>query len=83
MNDCGEAIREIIGSYGHLDIDANTIRENDDLFELGMTSHATVNVMLALEDAFDIEFPEVLLTKKTFESLAAMRAVVNELAQVA
>ena len=23
-----------------------------------MTSHASVNVMLALEDAFDIEFPE-------------------------
>ena len=34
-----------------------------DLYAAGMTSHASVNVMLALEDAFDIEFPDELLTK--------------------
>ena len=39
-----------------------------------MTSHASVNVMLALEDAFDIEFPESMLKKSTFESIAAIRA---------
>ena len=31
---------------------------DDDLYLLGLTSHATVNVMLALEDEFEIEFPE-------------------------
>ena len=39
-----------------------------------MTSHASVNVMLALEDAFDIEFSEKMLRKSTFESIASIRA---------
>jgi len=44
-----------------------------------MTSHASVNVMLALEDAFDIEFPEHMLRKRTFESVTAIRAALSEL----
>jgi acyl carrier protein len=44
-----------------------------------MTSHASVNVMLALEDAFDIEFAEEMLKKSTFESIAAIRAGVLEM----
>ena len=39
-----------------------------------MTSHASVNVMLALEDAFDFEFSEKMLKKSTFESIGAIRA---------
>ena len=44
-----------------------------------MTSHASVNVMLALEDEFDIEFPEAMLRKSTFESIAAIRGAFGEL----
>jgi acyl carrier protein len=44
-----------------------------------MTSHASVNVMLALEDAFDIEFSESMLKKSTFESISAIRASVLEM----
>ena len=50
-----------------------------DLFASGMTSHASVNVMLALEDAFDIEFAESMLKKSTFESIASIRAGVLEM----
>ncbi len=77
-----ELVREIVGSYGSLLVELDTVGEQDDLFELGMTSHATVNVMLALEDTFEIEFPEELLTKETFESIAAMSSVVRDLAAV-
>jgi acyl carrier protein len=44
-----------------------------------MTSHASVNVMLALEDEFDIEFPESMLRKSTFESVYAIREALSEL----
>ena len=44
-----------------------------------MTSHASVNVMLALEDAFDFEFSEKMLKKSTFESIGAIRAGVLEM----
>jgi acyl carrier protein len=60
-------------------VDASSIDESADLFAAGMTSHASVNVMLALEDAFDIEFSEKMLRKSTFESIAAIRAGVTEM----
>jgi acyl carrier protein len=72
-----ETIREVLGEHGHLVVDAGSINEDDDLFAAGMTSHASVNVMLALEDAFDIEFPESMLKKSTFESIAAIRTGIS------
>ena len=74
-----ETIREVLTEHGRLAVDATSIDENDDLFAAGMTSHASVNVMLALEDAFDIEFSEKMLRKSTFESIAAIRAGVAEM----
>lgn len=79
---CGEIeprVKEIVESYARLSVKTDTLRPEDDLFGLGMTSHATVNVMLALEDAFGIEFPEDLLRRETFESVAAMAAAVSGL----
>ena len=69
-----ETIREVLAEHGRLGVDPASIDDNADLFDAGMTSHASVNVMLALEDAFDIEFPEEMLKKSTFESIAAIRA---------
>jgi acyl carrier protein len=74
-----DRIREVLKEHGHLAVDASSIGESDDLYRLGMTSHASVNVMLALEDAFDIEFPDRLLRKRTFESVAAIRSALVEL----
>jgi acyl carrier protein len=74
-----ETIREVLTEHGRLAVDAESIDENADLFAAGMTSHASVNVMLALEDAFDIEFSEKMLRKSTFESIAAIRAGVTEM----
>jgi acyl carrier protein len=50
-----------------------------DLHAAGMTSHATVNVMLGLEDAFDIEFPEKMLRKSTFGTISAISDAVAQL----
>jgi acyl carrier protein len=72
-----ETIREVLTEHARLAVDASTIDEHADLFAAGMTSHASVNVMLALEDAFDIEFPEQMLRKSTFETIASIRAGVS------
>jgi acyl carrier protein len=74
-----ESIRAILAEHGHLPVDAAKIREDEDLYLAGMTSHASVNVMLAIEDEFDVEFPEAMLRKSTFESIAAIRGALNEL----
>ena len=38
-----------------------TLDDSDDLYRAGLSSHATVDLMLTLEDHFDIEFPEAML----------------------
>ena len=74
-----EIIREVLAEHGRLAVDVASIDDTTDLFGAGMTSHASVNVMLALEDAFDIEFAEEMLKKSTFESIAAIRVSVLEM----
>jgi acyl carrier protein len=72
-------IRKILKEHGRLSIDATTLGDDDDLYKAGMTSHASVNVMLALESTFDIEFPDRMLKRSVFETIAAIRAAVTEL----
>jgi acyl carrier protein len=74
-----EAIRRIIRDHGRLPVDVDELADEADLFQAGMTSHASVNVMLALEDAFDIEFPDHMLKRSVFESVASIRAALEEL----
>jgi acyl carrier protein len=74
-----EEIRNVLRDHGRLPVGIETVPEGDDLYRLGLTSHASVNVMLALEDAFDIEFPEQMLRKGTFESIASIREAIEEL----
>jgi acyl carrier protein len=74
-----EEIRQIIKDYGRLAIDAEALATDANLHEAGMSSHASVNVMLALEDRFDIEFPDLMLKPSVFESIASIEAAVGEL----
>ena len=60
-------------------VDPREVDDQADLYELGLTSHASVDVMLALEDAFDIEFPEEVLKKSTFESVHNIAQVIEDL----
>jgi acyl carrier protein len=72
-------IREVLESQGRLPVNVDSLSDTVDLYEIGLTSHASVNVMLALEDAFDLEFPDALLRKGTFESVSAIRAALESL----
>ena len=69
-----ERVRKTLDAHARLPVDAGTLEPYDDLFQSGMTSHASVNVMLALEEEFDVEFPEEMLQKSTFESIEAICA---------
>jgi acyl carrier protein len=74
-----ETIRNILAEHANLPVDVTKLSDKDDLYRAGMTSHASVNVMLAIEDEFDVEFPEEMLRKSTFESLAAIKVALGEL----
>ena len=53
-------VRSVLADQGKLSEDAQSIAVDAERYRAGMTSHASVNVMLGLEDEFDIEFPEEL-----------------------
>jgi acyl carrier protein len=44
-----------------------------------MSSSASVSVMLALEVAFDVEFPDRLLTRSVFSSVSSIVGALKEL----
>lgn len=74
-----EKIRQVLKENGKFSADIDTLADDADLYEAGMTSHASVNVMLALEDAFDVEFPDRMLKRSVFESINAIHAAIEEL----
>lgn len=79
MSDPRPEIRRVLRDHGRLPVDVDSLGDNADLFVAGMTSHASVNVMLALEDAFDLEFPDDMLKRSVFETVADIAAAIGEL----
>ncbi|WP_347555707.1 acyl carrier protein [Robbsia sp. KACC 23696] len=74
-----DTLREILSETANLSVPAATIGSGDDLFACGLTSFATVGVMLAVESAFDVEFPDSLLVRSTFSSIDSLASAVNSL----
>jgi acyl carrier protein len=72
-------IRSILKEHARLAVDAASLADDADLYQAGMTSHASVNLMLALEDKFEVEFPERMLRRRAFENIASIRSAIEEL----
>ena len=56
------------------------LQDSDDLFSAGLTSLATVAVMLALEDKFNVEFPDNMIGRRTFKSIESIAEAITQLA---
>lgn len=78
-----ETVQRILDLHAKMTVPASGLALDDDLYAAGMTSHASVNVMLAVEDAFEIEFPDELLTKATFCTIGSITCAVQGLLEVA
>lgn len=76
-----DRIQDILKRHARLAVEVETLSEDSDLYQAGMTSHATVNVMLALESAFEIEFPDRMLRRSVFESISSIRSAIVELSR--
>lgn len=74
-----QIIREVLAQHGKLRHDVTGVRDGEDLYAHGLASHATINVVMALEDELDIEIPDELLTRKTFQTIASMRDAISPL----
>ena len=65
-------VRAVLAQHARLSGDATTMDAQADLYQAGMTSHASVNVMQALEGEFDVEFPDDMLNRSAFASIRAI-----------
>jgi acyl carrier protein len=72
-------VRSVVTENARLSVDVATLGDDADLFGAGMTSHASVNLMLALEDTFDVEFPDEMLKRSVFESVSAIASAIEQL----
>jgi acyl carrier protein len=74
-----DEIRAILQVHGRLAVEVASLSDRSNLYDAGLTSHASVNLMLALEERFDIEFPERMLRRGAFASISAIRSGLEEL----
>ena len=73
-----DEIRAILREHGRLAVEVASLGDRTNLYDAGLTSHASVNLMLALEERFDIEFPERMLRRGAFASISAIRSGLEE-----
>ncbi|WP_026363073.1 acyl carrier protein [Methylopila sp. M107] len=69
-------IREILTKHGRLPAPVDGLKDTDDLHAAGLTSFGSVEVMMALEEAFGIEFPDRMLNRRNFSSISAIEQAV-------
>jgi acyl carrier protein len=72
-----QAIKELVLQHARLPVES--IAEGDDLYAAGLTSLATVGLLLAIEERFEIEFPESMLSRATFRSVESIAESVSQL----
>jgi len=74
-----DRLRAMVASMNLLPVPVGGLSDQDNLFDAGMTSFGSVQLMLAIEEALDIEFPNSLLTRKTFATLGDLTSAVEQI----
>ncbi len=67
-----QTLRELLAEHGKLTAPVADLTPTSDLYRAGLTSHASIALMLAIEDTFGVEFPQEAMRRDTFESIAAI-----------
>lgn len=70
-------VRNVLEQYADLSIDVATLDIDDNLYEAGLTSRASVAVMLGLENEFNFEFSEDSLNRQFFSSINNLIKAIN------
>jgi acyl carrier protein len=74
-----DVIKDIVAEQIGVPVDVRSFELDRDLYAAGLTSLATVGLMLALEERFDVEFPESMLGRGTFRSIRSISDALSKL----
>ncbi|KAG0189729.1 hypothetical protein DFQ28_003052 [Apophysomyces sp. BC1034] len=72
-------LREILAQWADLDVPIASLSNDASLYDAGMSSLATVKILMAIENAFDIEIPDEWLTRELFMSVASLGQAIERL----
>jgi D-alanine--poly(phosphoribitol) ligase subunit 2 len=59
------------------------LSQNDQLFDHGLDSPGVVDVMMALEETFDVIFPDEFLNRRTFSTINSIVAAIKKIKHIA
>jgi acyl carrier protein len=76
-----DTIRELLKKHAGLQVDIDALGESADLYAAGLSSFASVQLMLAIEEHFDVEFPDSMLNRKSFQSIEAIARTVSSITE--
>jgi len=82
MATTSERVRNILAQHAKLSVDIASLSDDADLYGAGLSSFATVQLMLALEEEFNIEIPDRLLNRRSFESVSAIASVIHSVSGI-
>jgi acyl carrier protein len=73
-----QRIQGVLSELRTLHIDTAELDDDQDLYAAGLRSIAAVQLMLALEDEFDIEFLDSELHRSAFATIARIRTLIED-----
>lgn len=79
VNSLAQRVRAVLRRNAQLGTDPDKLSDDADLYEAGMSSRASVGVMLGLENEFEIEFPDSMLRRDVFATVRAITTAVHTL----
>jgi acyl carrier protein len=71
-------VRDVVVKESRIS-EAESLEDTQDLWAAGMDSLGGVNLMVQLEEVFEVQFPDVLLTREAFRSISSIAEVLESL----
>ncbi len=68
-----DRIHSVIDENARLELASVALSDATSLYHAGMTSLASVSLMLALEEEFGIGFPDHMIRREVFETISSIR----------
>lgn len=74
-----EQVRVVVLRSFAEDGEGSPLGDDDDLYDAGMTSRGSVSLMMALEEALELTFPDDMLRRDVFHSVSSIARAVAQL----
>ena len=74
-----DELRKIIKDTVHFEVSIGSLSNDDDLYEAGLSSLNTIQLMLAVERHFNVEIPDQMLNRRLFQSVNSLAEAVTTL----